>query len=91
MGNNITQNPWVLDSAGVVTTKHTPVKRMVWHEPTTASHVLLLVNQKGIEIWSKTAIAGGAGMDYELADVGFIDGLTITTLQSGTLKVYIGR
>jgi hypothetical protein len=30
-------------------------------------------------------------MDYEVADVGWVRGLIIATLDSGTVKVYIGR
>ena len=91
MANVITGNPWVLDTVEAVSTARIPIKRIVWHEPTTANHNLVINDQNGKEIWAKEALAGGAGMDYELADVGWVNGMTIATLDSGTVKVYIGR
>ena len=92
MGNLITTNPWVLDtaSATALITTNVWIKRIVWHEPTTEAHTLLITDRVGNEIWSKTALAGGTGLDYDTGDInGIYEGFILKTLDSGTVFVYI--
>ena len=91
MANDIGGNPWKIDTASATAIYNDKVwiQKLVWHEPTTAGHVLSVTDKDGKVIWDKTALAGGAGLDYELEVEGAFDGLIVPTMSSGTLYVYI--
>jgi len=90
MANSTTGNPWVLDTAGSIITTPFRCKLMVW-TPTTTGDDILLVDNGGNTLWSYKAIAGDSNQSipYELPIDGVVNGLTITTIDHGTLYVYI--
>jgi hypothetical protein len=89
--NDTTGNPWRFDSAdtGVITTNPLKVKKFVWTPEADADDILITDNS-GHYLWSLKAIAATANQEipYEMVIEGSINGLTITTLDSGTLYVY---
>jgi hypothetical protein len=92
MSNNFNGNPWVLDTAGATSAWAYPVwiNKMVWHEPTAGDVLLVKDGVSGNTIWSKTALAGGSGIDEEfpVGSPELYPGFYLTTLGSGTLYVY---
>ena len=90
MANDITSNPWVLDTAGVVTTAPFRCKEIVW-TPTTDGDDLLLADNGGKTIWSLKAVAADAnqGIEYPKRIDGALNGLDITTIDNGTVYVYL--
>ncbi len=91
MANSTGQNPWIIDtaSATAITNDWVFIKSLVWHEPTTAAHALEVTNKSAKNIWSKSALAGGAGLDYEIELNGWYKGVIVPTLGSGTLYVHL--
>ena len=88
MANDTTGNPWVLDTAGVITTNPFVVKRMVW-TPTTAGDDIL-VNDNSGTVWSLKALAADSnqGIEYERVLENTINGLNLVTIDHGTLYIY---
>jgi hypothetical protein len=91
MANDISANPWSIDtaSATAIWTGNIWIDRLVWHEPTTAGDALEVTDSNGKTIWSKYALAGGSGMDYDLKVDSVFNGLIVPTMSSGTLYVYL--
>ena len=89
--NDTTGNPWRFDNAdtGVITTRPFKVKKFVW-TPTTDGDDILLTDNSGHYLWNYKAVAGTSNQDipYQMVIDGSINGLTITTLDNGTLYVY---
>lgn len=89
MGNDVTSNPWVLDSTGAVTTDLLRVKGIRWVGATTAAHAAILKDKNGKVKWSSVA----SGANYVESDTIYTrpgqnwDGLTVDTLGSGKLYV----
>ena len=90
MANSTTGNPWVLDTAGSIATVPTKVLRMVW-TPTTDGDDLLVVDNSGGTVWSLKAIAADTneGIEYTKELDCSINGITLTTIDNGTLYVYV--
>jgi len=90
MANVTTGNPWTLDTAGSITTYPTKVKRMVW-TPTTDGDDLLVVDNSGATLWSLKAIAADSnqGISYERVFESSVNGISITTIDNGTLYVHL--
>ena len=90
MANDITGNPWILDTAGSVTTSPFKCQYLKW-TPTTDGDDLLIVDNAGNTVWSLKAIAADSnqGIDYKEPIEGVINGLSITTIDNGTLYVYL--
>ena len=64
MANVTTGNPWVLETAGEITTKPLRVLNMIWG-PTTDGDDLLVVDNGGNTLWSLKAIAADANKGIE--------------------------
>ena len=91
MANYVGGNPWSIDtiSATALTNDWVYIDKLVWHEPTTAGHVLSVTNKSGKVIWAKTALAGGSGLDYEEELDGWYKGIIVPTMSSGTLYIHL--
>ena len=89
MANSTTGNPWVLDTAGVITTSAMGVKRMVW-TPEADSDDIDITDNAGNTLWALKAIAADAnqGIEYERVFEGSVNGINLVTIDSGTLYVY---
>ena len=90
MSNVTTGNPWVLDTAAEITTHPTKIKRMIW-SPTTAGDDLLVVDNAGNTIFKLKALAADTnqGIEYERVLEHSVNGVTITTIDHGTLYVHL--
>lgn len=88
MANVTTGNPWILDTAAEITRNPVHVRRLRW-TPTTDGDDLLVVDNGGNTIWSIKAIAADSnqGIGYTLEWGGSLNGITITTIDHGTLYV----
>ena len=93
MANDLTQNPFILDTAhasNVLTTEKLRVKGVRWVAATTAGHTATLKDGSGKIVW--TSVAAGANnveADKIYGDMRGqnLDGLMCTALQSGKLYV----
>lgn len=88
MANDISANPWYLDTTGVIYPSKVKIKRVVWSEQVAAGDTLLLSDSNGKKVIASKAYA--ANFTQEFAYDGWFDGLTLTTLTSGVLLVYLG-
>jgi len=89
MANDTTGNPWVLDTAGVITTNPLHILRMVW-TPTTDGDDILVTDNSGHYTWNLKAIAATTDQEIEYVKElgGSSNGLNLVTLDHGTLYVY---
>ena len=95
MAKDITGNPWILDTAEVIVTTPLRVKAMEWRPETAAGDDLSVTDNGGSEVWTEKAIAVDAsGMIAYLWAAGMgdpvtVNGLTVATIDSGTLRVWV--
>ena len=92
MGNKFNENPWILDTAGATSLWDAPVKidKIVWYQPAAADDDISLTYKNGAEIWTDKALATGVAGTITKEFYGrSYDSFYITTLDSGTVKVYI--
>jgi hypothetical protein len=82
----------ILDTAGTITTYPLRITKMVWAEPVTSGDDLTVSDSDGNVIWDVNATGVGTGTYYEInfPEKGlYIPGLTLTTIDSGQLRVYL--
>jgi hypothetical protein len=87
MANDVTTNPWKLDTTGPITADNVRIERVRWVGATTATHTAELRDSSG-----KTIVAFVAPADNYTEDVPIwreYTGMTLQTLQSGTLYISI--
>jgi hypothetical protein len=86
MANDLTRNPWVIDSAtiGPIWNSYARMEALSWQDVSTTGHQLILQDQNGKEVWSMTA--PGAGF-YNFQKPMWINGLIVKRLDSG--KIYV--
>jgi len=89
MANDITHNPWIIDTAEPVSSKRLTLAKVIWRGPTTAGHALIIHNLAGEIILSVLEATGGANVvqQYDLPDV-VCAGIDIDTLGSGIAYLY---
>lgn len=91
MANDLTKNPWVVDTAaaGAILTAWADVRSIQWIGATTAGHEAVVQDQDGRVIWRR--LAQGANQNFETEFEGRfgrrINGLIVPTLASGTLYI----
>jgi hypothetical protein len=88
MANNISANPWYLDTVGVIWHGRIYIKELLWNKPT-AGTALLLVDDYGNTIIN--TIANASDPSQSFGSLGWINGMALTTLGSGTLSVFINK
>lgn len=90
MANDLTADPWIVDTAGagVLSTNKIYIKSVRWVGGTTAGHTAVIHDQKSNIIWSSVA-SGANYVESEIIEQ-WIDGLIVPTLASGTLYIQIG-
>lgn len=90
MANNLTGNPWIIDTpgAGLLVSGDVDVKMLRWVGATTAGHQAIAQNGLSQVEWEDVA----AGANYSTSEEGpffFAQGLKVTTLASGKLYIYV--
>jgi len=96
MANDITGNPWILDTAATVVGSGTVVKilKMVFYAGT-AGDDLDVQNGAGKSIWKVKAAAAAtnyedyAGVPFNIPDIFITDGLIVGTIDGGELWVWV--
>ena len=93
MANDLTKNPWVLDTASSTSIWDGPVyiNKIDW-VPAAANDDLVITDKNGGPIWSVTnALTGGrAGLEsQDLRGNPPYQGFIISTLGGGTVYVYV--
>lgn len=58
MGNLATGNPWILDTAGVITTNPVTILKMEWKPNAAADSLEVRDNASQAVIWAKVALTG---------------------------------
>lgn len=93
MANDLTSNPWIIDTAGagVISSERLRVKGVRWAEATTAAHVAEIQDKNGKVKWRSVA----SGVNYVESDLieslgGDWDGIKVPTLGSGKLYIQLG-
>jgi outer membrane protein assembly factor BamB len=92
VANNTTGNPWILDTAAVLSTNLVYVDKMVYI-PNAADNDLIVEDNAGKVIWQVRAIAASA--NYESVGMETFDGpilcngFEVATIDGGSLKVYL--
>lgn len=85
MANNLTGNPWVIDTAGSIFSGEVRIDRIAWKNATTLNHTVLIVDSAGNMIFED--FASGATYNTSEPRGRIYTGVTVTTLNSG--KLYI--
>ena len=91
MANDLTKNPWVVDTAGsaAILTDFAEVRSIQWIGATTAGHEAIVQDQSGQVIWRR--LAQGANQNFDTEFEGrrgrLVNGLLVPTLASGTLYI----
>ena len=93
MANDITITPnvFVLDTAGVITTKALNIQAIHWLG-TTDSHDLDISDKNGNSIWLQklgTILTSGLDRKIEFCRPIQVNGLEVTTIDAGTVYVYL--
>ena len=88
MANNLTGNPWIIDTAATITTGLVTVTAAEWQEPTAADD-LTITDNAGNTIYDDNAVAGGTGirLEVKIANTQF-NGFIVSVIDGGTLYVY---
>ena len=96
MANDITGNPWVLDtgSATAIRTSPIKVKSMEWRPETAVGDDLAVTDNAGHELWTEKALAvdSDGQLAFYWAQNGegmSCNGFTLATIDSGKLRVWI--
>jgi hypothetical protein len=89
MANDISANPWKLDTAGAGTIYAFPIKidNIVWANEA-AADTLLIQDANGKTIVSATATSGLSQNHF--GKIGWVRGLKLITLTSGVVTIAIG-
>jgi hypothetical protein len=86
MADDLTSNPWVIDSTGTKSSQELRITRVAWKNATTLNHTVLIVDGGGHTIFEDFA----SGATYNVSEpIGRVfTGFAVSTLQSGKLYVY---
>ena len=89
MANNVTGNPYTLDTTGVIIagTTELSIDFVRWVGGTTAGHQCILMDASSAIIWRSIAPAANYVEQAPIRKRYF--GLTLDTLGSGTVDVYL--
>ena len=85
MADDLTSNPWVIDTTGAKASGELRIDRISWKNATTLNHTVLIVDAAGKTIFEDFASGATYNVSYPIGRV--YTGLTVSTLSSG--KLYI--
>lgn len=87
MANSVVTNPLVLDSTGIALTGPVTIRSIVY--TASAGGELLLSDASGNEVLGLTTSAGDLNPSLTVPGGIKINGLTVTTISTGTAYVYL--
>ena len=88
MANNISANPWYVDTAGTIWTGKIYIKELLWNKPT-AGTSLIILDQNGNTIIN--TVANAQDPMFTFGTLGWVNGMVLSTLGSGTLSIFINK
>jgi hypothetical protein len=90
MANDITGNPWILDTAAFITKSPVRIKRMEW-KPSAAADDLTVKDRHGDVFWDRDALDAAPGGDefFEPGDSIRMMGFDLDTIDGGVLYVWV--
>lgn len=88
MANDLKGSPFKIDTAGVIFAGPIFITQMVWQEPAAAEDDLVVLDANGRTLWDENAYIGGAGVSIEQDINHPCKGITVDTIDSGTLYIY---
>ena len=88
MANDLLGSPYKIDTAGVITIDNIFVNQMVWQEPGAAEDDLVVSDSDARTLWDENAYAGGNGVSITRDINQICHGITVDTIDSGTLFIY---
>lgn len=90
MANNFSANPWYIDTPGVGAEWHGRVyiKDLIWNKPT-AGTALIILDDNGNTILN--TVANTNDPMFSFGTLGWVTGIHVTTLASGTLSFFINK
>ena len=89
MANDLADNPYKIDTAGVITPHKMFISQMVWRKPAEAEDKLVILDSNGRILWNKNAYIGGKGVSIKQDINHFCNGITVDTIDSGTLYIHL--
>ena len=87
MANNISGNPWYLDTTGIIFKMRFKFDGGTWNAAA-ASAVLLMVDNTGRIVFS--AIFPTDLTPVQIPKMGWVNGLTVTTI-TGNVTIFVGN
>ena len=87
MADDLTSNPWVIDSTGAKSSQEVSIDRISWKNATTLGHTVLIVDGSGKIIFED--FASGATYNTSQPIRRVYTGVTVSTLSSGKLYIDI--
>jgi hypothetical protein len=88
MANNISGNPWYIDTPGVIWHGLVYIKNIVWNKPA-AGNALVILDDAGRTILNTVANTNDPMFDF--GNLSIVNGFNVTTLAGGTLSVFINK
>lgn len=88
MANNVTANPWFLDTVGTIWPGKVYIKELLWGKPTAGS-ALLITDINGNDIINTNANASDPSQSF--GTLGWVNGFVVVTLATGNLSVFINK
>lgn len=88
MANDITANPWKLDTPGTVYTKQVRIMAVEWVLPTSTGDDLVITDEQDHPLITAKAEANLQSQFRQLD--GWYSGVKLVTLDSGTVLIHLG-
>lgn len=88
MANNVSANPWYLDTVATIWHGRIFIKELIWNKPT-AGDALVILDDNGNTIIN--TVANTNDPMFAFGTLGGVNGMNLTTLASGTLSVFINK
>ena len=90
MANDVTTQPWIIDSTGVLTTDDIRIKHIRWDATAAAAgNAVILKDKNGRVVWESHATGSNYDEDSLSENQRFFPGLTVDRIDSGTVYIYL--
>lgn len=89
MANDISSNPWKLDTAATIYAFPVKIKNIVWADYTTAGDTLLIENIAGKQI-VKAVVGTDLVPVWSFGAFDWVEGIILATISHGEVTIAIG-
>ena len=87
MPNDLTANPWFVDTPATIWPGRVYIKDLIWNKPTVGA-TLIVTDINGNTVLN--TVANTDAMFY-FGNMGWITGLVVVTMSSGALSIFINK